>query len=56
MEISLHKLQSRTNYSRQTLVFLEIAHYGKSSISVLLEFFASIDKIFILGGRIGTRL
>ena len=30
--------------------------YGKSLISVFLEFFASINKIFILAGRLGTRL
>ena len=35
----------------------EIAHYRDSSISILhQEFFAAIDKIFILGGRLGTRL
>ena len=28
----------------------------KSSISIFEEIFASIDKIFILGGRLGTRL
>ena len=30
--------------------------FGKSSISVFQEFFASINKIFILGGGLGTRL
>ena len=34
----------------------ETAHYGKSSISIFQQLFASIDKIFILGGRLGTRL
>ena len=34
----------------------EIVHYGKSSISIFRESFASIDKIFFLGGRLGTRL
>ena len=34
----------------------EIAHYGKSSISIFREFFASIDKIFFFGGTLGTRL
>ena len=33
----------------------EIVHYGKSSISVFQEIFASTDKIFISGGRIITR-
>ena len=31
-------------------------HYGKSLISIFQEFFASIDKMFNLGGRLGTRL
>ena len=34
----------------------EIAHYGKSSISIFKESFVSIDKILFLGGRLGTRL
>ena len=28
--------------------------YGKSSISIFKDFFASIDKIFISGGRLGN--
>ena len=34
----------------------EIAHYQKSLISVFQQFFASINKIFILAERLGTRL
>ena len=34
----------------------EIAHYGKSLVSVFQEFFASINKIFILAGGLRTRL
>ena len=34
----------------------KIGHYGKSSISISQEFFASIEKFFILGGRLSTRL
>ena len=34
----------------------EAAHNGKSLISVFQEFFASIDKIFILAGGLGTGL
>ena len=34
----------------------EIASYGKSLISIVQQFFASIDKIFILEGSLGTRL
>ena len=34
----------------------EIGHYGKSSISVFQKTFAGIEKIFILGGRLGTKL
>ena len=48
--------QSFTKYSRLTLVFL-----WNSALSEKLNFyfskgFASINKIFILGGRLGTRL
>ena len=50
-------LQSFTKYSRQTLVFMQIAHYGKNLIFVVFqEFFAGINRIFILAGRRGTRL
>ena len=41
-----------TNFS----VSGEMVHYGESSISTFEQFFASIDKIFVLGGRLGTRL
>ena len=34
----------------------DIAHYGKSLISVFQQFFTIIGKIFILAGRLGTRL
>ena len=34
----------------------EIAPYGKSSRSIFQEFLASIEKIFILAGRLGTSL
>ena len=34
----------------------EIAHYEKILISVFQEFVANINKIFILAGRLGTRL
>ena len=38
---------------RDKLLFLcEIPHYGKT----FQQFFASIDKIFILGGRLGSKL
>ena len=33
-----------------------MAHYGKSLISAFQEFVARINKIFILAGRLGTRL
>ena len=36
--------------------YLQSAHCGKSPASVFQEFFASIDKIFILGGSLGTGL
>ena len=34
----------------------EVAHYGKSLISVFEKFFASVKKILILAWRLGTRL
>ena len=34
----------------------EIKQYRKKSVSIFEQLFASIDKIFILGGRLGTRL
>ena len=34
----------------------KIVHYEKTSISIAQEFFAGIDKILILGRRLGTRL
>ena len=43
-------LQSWPKYFRQTLVF------GKSLISIFQEFFAIIDKVLVLGGRLNTRL
>ena len=49
-------LQPFTEYLRQTLFSCETARYGKGSISIFQQFFASIDKVFILGGRLGTRL
>ena len=45
-----------TKYLRLTLVLCEIAHYGKILSSVFQGFFASINKRFILAGRLDTRL
>ena len=36
--------------------FCEVAHYGKSSISIFQDFFASTNKIFISGGGLSTKL
>ena len=46
------KLQPWTKYFRQTLVFI----YRKRPISIFQQFFGTIDKIFILGVRLGARL
>ena len=35
---------------------IEIAHYEKGLIAIFEQFFASIKKILILAGRLGTRL
>ena len=48
--------RSFKKYLRQTLVSCEIAKYGKVLISIFHQFFASINKIFISKGRLGTRL
>ena len=34
----------------------EITNYGKGFIAIFRDFFASLNKIFILAGGIGTRL
>ena len=44
------------NISDKLQFFCKIALYGKSSISIFQEFFASIDKILILGARLSTKL
>ena len=43
------------NILERLQLLCEIAHYGKSSIPIFKESFASNDKIFFLGGRLGTR-
>ena len=53
---SLRDLQSWPKYFRQTVALCEIASYGKSSISTFQEFFASIDKILIVGARLSAGL
>ena len=44
------------NISDKPWFSCEIAHFERSSISSFHGFFASIVKIFILGGRLGTML
>ena len=41
---------------RKTLILFDIAHYGKSSIYLSKYFFVALNKIFFLGGRLGTIL
>ena len=48
------KLQPFTKYLRQTSC--EIAKYRKVLTSIFQQLFASINKSFILGGGLGTRL
>ena len=43
-------------YLRQTLVLVWNSALRKSSTSIFEQFFASIDKILIFWGRLGTRL
>ena len=58
--VGIFKLQPQTKYSRITMGTMRnsstMVHYGKSSISIFKESFASIDKIFFLGRRLDTRL
>ena len=46
----IHKIFETNSFS------CEIAPYGKSSISIFQKFLATIEKIFTLQGRLGTRL
>ena len=48
--------QPFTKYLRLTLVSMWNSAHGKSLISVFQKFLASIDKVFILAGGLGTRL
>ena len=48
--------QPFTIYLRLTLVFMWNSIVGNGLISVFQEFFASIKKMLILAGRLGTRL
>ena len=53
MEILKIYQQSWTKHLRQTLVFKRNSALRDSNFQ---EFFASIDKTLILGGRLGARL
>ena len=50
------ELESITRYLRPTLVFMWNSVERESLISVFQEFLVSINKMFILAGRLGTRL
>ena len=49
-------LQSWTKYLRQTLVFMWNSIIRVNFNSIFQQFFASINKIFLLGGRLGATL
>ena len=53
---SAAKLQSRTKYLRQALIFIWNNTLREKFILYFKKFFASIDKNFIFSGRLGTRL
>ena len=55
-QMSSWYIQPFTRYLRQTLVLYETEHYGKNSISIFQQIFPSIEKIFILGVKLVTRL
>ena len=54
------KMVSKDNHEQniwdKLLFSCEIGHFGKSSVSIFHEIFASIDKIFILGARLCSRV
>ena len=52
----MQELQSFTGYLTLTLVFMLNSAHEKSLISVSQEFFASINKIFILVVGLGSGL
>ena len=54
--LDLIELQSFTKYLRLTLVFMWNGAQAKSIISIFQEIFAGVKKIYILAGRLGTRL
>ena len=60
MQVSSKKTFFRDNPGQniwdKLQLLCEIAHYGESSISIFNKFCASIEKIFILEGRLGTRI
>ena len=43
-------------FEKNSSFLCEIVHYGKFSISIFQELFASIKKNFRLGGGLGARL
>ena len=53
---SCFQRQSCTKHLGQTLVFMRNSALREKFNSFFQEFFASIDKTFILGHRLGTRL
>ena len=50
------KKQPRIKIWEKLYIPCEIAYYGKGSISIFKKCLASIDKIFVLGGSLGSRL
>ena len=54
----LHRVLKKCLYYRHLIgqFSCKITHYGKDLMSVLQHLFASINKIFILAGRLGARL
>ena len=46
----------RQNIRDKQQLSFEMTHYEKSSVSIFKGLFASIDKIFVLGGKLSSRL
>ena len=56
LDLHIPEVQPQRKYLRKTSVLCEIAHSGKSLISIFKEPFANVYKIFFLVRRLGTRV
>ena len=50
------RFYEKVRHSTTTMAPNEVASYGQKSVSILRNVFTIIDKIFIFGGRLYTRV